>query len=262
MPDFLTVCEEAARAGGAELQNWVGKFQVREKGPRDLVTQADVASQQVIRGIVMGRFPDHGFVGEENGEQQTPDTPYRWIVDPLDGTSNYAHGVPHYCVSVALEGERRLLAGAVYDPVLDECFAAAAGQGARLNGRPIQVSRVTSLAAALVATSFPARVTADLPVVAELVAVLPACQAFRRGGSAALNLAYIAAGRFEAYWAADLHPWDAAAGVLLVLEAGGVVTDLDGGPFDVWNPKLLAAAGPDLHQQLFAVLTTTRPDRA
>lgn len=254
MSDFITTCEQAAKAGAAVLQSMIGKFQVRKKGRADLVTEADLASQVAIRDVLLGQFPDHDFVGEEDPGTDRDPTRYRWIVDPLDGTTNYVHGVPHYAVSVALERGGELLAGCVYDPVLDESFTAAAGQGAKLNGQPIRTSDVRQLGEALVAASFPHAVTPDLPAIREFVAVLPLCQALRRGGSAALNLAYLAAGRFDAYWANDLHAWDAAAGALLVHEAGGVLTAPDGGPFDVWQPLLLAAATPELQQELAEVL--------
>jgi len=254
MSEFLTTCEKAAKAGGAVLQSMIGRFQVREKGRSDLVTEADLASQEAIRRVLLDQFPDHDFVGEEDPGTDRDPTRYRWIVDPLDGTTNYVHGVPHYSVSVALERGGELLAGCVYDPVLEESFTAAAGEGAQLNGRPIRTSGVQQLGDALVAASFPHAVTPDLPVIHEFVAVLPLCQALRRGGSAALNLAYLAAGRFDAFWAADLYAWDAAAGVLLVREAGGVLTAPDGGPFDLWKPKLLGASTTELQQELADVL--------
>ena len=129
MPDFTTVCEEAARAAGAILLDWRGRFKAREKGRADLVTEADLAAQEAIQKLVLGAFPDHGFVGEEDGEPVNPDAPFQWIVDPLDGTTNYVHGVPHYATSIALTREGELLSGVVFDPVADECFTAAAGEG-------------------------------------------------------------------------------------------------------------------------------------
>lgn len=259
MPDFITTCEAAAKAGAAVLQNMIGQFEVREKGRADLVTEADLASQEAIRDVLLGQFPEHDFIGEEGASTERHDsTRYRWIVDPLDGTTNYVHGVPHYAVSIALERGGELLAGCVYDPVLEESFTAVQGEGAKLNGQPIRVSDVQQLREALVAASFPHTVTPDLPVIREFVAVLPLCQALRRGGSAALNLAYLAAGRFDAYWATDLYAWDAAAGALLVREAGGVLTARDGGPFDLWEPNLLAAASQPLQHELDTVLERAR----
>jgi myo-inositol-1(or 4)-monophosphatase len=164
------------------------------------------------------------------------------------------HGVPQFAVSVALERSGELLAGAVYDPVGDECFTAAVGEGAWLNGRRLRVSRVAAVADALVAISFPAKVNRDAPEVAAFLEMLEHVQAFRRMGSAALNLSYLAAGRFDAYWATENKVWDVAAGFLLVREAGGVITDLAGGPVDLYRPRLLAAATPDLHRELLPLL--------
>jgi myo-inositol-1(or 4)-monophosphatase len=251
MPDFLAVCEQAARAGGQKLLDWQGRFSVREKGVADLVTDADLASQEAVREVIWRTFPNHAFIGEEGGSRaELPKASYRWIVDPLDGTTNFVHGVPHFAVSVALEHEAGLLAGTVYDPVLNECYTAAKGEGAKLNGKPLKVSMVKQLRDALVASSFPAQVAANSPLLTAFAELIQVCQALRRGGSAALNLAYIAAGRFDAYWAADLQPWDAAAGALLVQEAGGVLAALDGEEFRVWEPRLIATATPELFGEL------------
>jgi myo-inositol-1(or 4)-monophosphatase len=255
MLDYLTTCEQAARAGGAVLLDWMGRFAVREKGPSDLVTEADVASQQVIRDHLLAAFPEHGFLGEEE-PAATQRRPFRWIVDPLDGTTNYAHGLPQFCVSVALEHEGRTLVGVIYDPVSQECFRGAAGDGAYLNGRRIAVSGVTQLSASLAAVSFPARVPRGSPLIADFIEVLHHAQAMRRMGSSALNLAYLAAGRLDAYWATDTKVWDVAAGWLLVQEAGGVVTGLSGQTCSLDRPSFVAAATPQLHQQLLALLKT------
>jgi myo-inositol-1(or 4)-monophosphatase len=272
---FLRVCEEAVRAGGRVVQDWAGRFDVRKKGPADLVTQADLASQQVVREIVLGAFPDHSFLGEEaepscgagvspaplclpgvspahaagTAAPQAASSEYRWIVDPLDGTTNYVHGVPHYCVSLGLERQGRLLVGAVYDPLLDECFTAAAGCGARLNGRPIRASAVSTLSEALAAVGFPPNVQPDAPDLRLFLEMLPRCQAIRRTGSSALNLCYLAAGRFDLYWSYSTRIWDVAAGVLILREAGGCVTSPDGGEFVLDQAQFLAAATPELHTQ-------------
>lgn len=258
MPELIDVCEKAARAGGAVLQDWVGRFSARLKGPRDFVSEADLASQETIAQIIAEYFPDHLFVGEEETAEKTRSarTPgkYHWIADPLDGTANYVRGVPHYAVSIGVERDGVLLAGVIFDPVLEECFTATAGGGAFLNGKSIQTSGINNIEQALLAASFPPRVSPELPAVKEFVAFIQLCQGVRRGGSAALNLAYIAAGRFDGYWAADLHPWDAAAGVLLVQEAHGAVSSLTGGPFDPWNPKLIAASSPKLQEAMRSVI--------
>jgi myo-inositol-1(or 4)-monophosphatase len=232
----------------------VGRFTVREKGPADLVTQADMASQEAIRQIIRDHFPDHAFVSEEDDTHIAEGYQSRWIVDPLDGTTNYVHQVPHYAVSVAYEHRGEVVAGAVFDPVRDECFTAAKGAGARLNGRPIRASRVVDLSQALVAASFSAKVEADSPEIDQFIRVLLACQGVRRTGSAALNLCYVAAGRFDAFWAMSTKAWDVAAGMLLVLEAGGIVTSLSGRPLDLAQPHPVASATAALHGPFRALL--------
>ena len=250
MPDFLSTCEAAARAGGVVLRHWSDKFRVREKGPADLVTEADLASQQVIRQHLLAAYPEHGFLGEEAGDSVAGTSGYRWIVDPLDGTTNYVHQLPQYCVSVALEKDGQVLCGTVFDPVSNECYTAALHQGAYLNGVRLRVSNTTALESALVAASFPPRVGRGSKSIGEFIEVLLVAQSVRRMGSSALNLCYVAAGRLDAYWANDTKIWDVAAGVLLVYEAGGVVTARDGGPLNLEQPKFIAAANSDLRQAL------------
>ena len=252
--DFETVCEQAARAGGKALRDWAGRFAVREKGPADLVTEADLAAQDAIRDVLLGAFPRHGFLAEENLSLASRDDGYRWIVDPLDGTTNYVHGLPQYAVSIALEQHGRLLAGVVYNPVTDECFSAAEGRGARLNGEPLRVSQVAELSQALVAASFPAKVRREDPEIEDFLAVMLECQALRRLGSSALNLCYLAAGRFDAYWSRSTKAWDIAAGVLIVREAGGVVTGFGRLELDLADPRFIAAGTAALHAQLSGML--------
>ena len=254
MEDYLTACEQAARAGGEVLLSWIGQFAVREKGPSDLVTEADLASQEAIRGILLVHYPKHAFVGEELDRSADLTAEYCWVVDPLDGTTNYVHQLPHYAVSVALLHHGQPIVGAIFDPVHDECFTCARGQGAFLNRRPIRTSTVADLSGALVTASFAARVERGSAEIDQFVAAALACQAMRRTGSAALNLCYLAAGRVDAFWALSTKAWDVAAGVLLVEEAGGVVTGLDGGPFDLRTPHPLAAATPTLHRQFHELL--------
>jgi myo-inositol-1(or 4)-monophosphatase len=255
MSEFLQACQEAARAGGAVLMQWRGKFKAREKGPSDLVTEADSASQERIRELLLSRFPDHGFLGEEDGTDIAPrDGRHRWIVDPLDGTVNYVHGVPNFAVSVALECDGQIIAGAVYDPSLDECFTAEAGGGAYLNGEPIRTSGATQLTEALVVASFPAGIRSGHPEIERFIRALVATQSLRRTGSAALNLSYLAAGRFDGYWATTTKIWDIAAGVLIVTEAGGALTSPEGGEVDLAKPRFVAAATPQLQQALRACL--------
>jgi len=257
MPDELEVCEAAARAGGRVLGEWVGRFAVSTKGPRDLVTEADLAAQAEIRRIVLGAFPGHGFIGEEGGHVGGGPDALRWFVDPLDGTTNYVHGVPAYCVSVALARGDEILVGTVYDPVRDECFSARAGDGARLNGRAIHVSATASVPDALVAVGFPPHVGPDAPSVVDFLAVLPEVQAIRRTGSTAINLAYVACGRFDAFWIRAIAPWDVAAGLLLVAEAGGTLIPLPRGRgprVSLDQPAFMAAATRPLAEALLALL--------
>lgn len=250
--DYLRVCEEAVRLGGRVVQDWVGRFEVRKKGPADLVTQADLAAQEAVRQAVLGAFPEHCLLGEEKtpGEATADRAEFRWIVDPLDGTTNFVHGVPHYGVSLALERNGELLVGAVYDPSLDECFTAAAGRGAWLNGRPIRASEVSAMSEALAAVGFPPNVGRESPDLRLFLEILSRCQAIRRTGSSALNLCYLAAGRFDVYWSYSTNIWDVAAGVLIVREAGGWITSPSGGEFSLEEAHFLAAANRGLHAQL------------
>ena len=252
--DYQRVCEQAARAAGGVLLDWAGRFAVREKGPADLVTEADVAAQDAIRDMLLGAFPNHGFLAEENLSLPSRDDGYRWIVDPLDGTTNYVHGLPQYAVSIALEQHGRLKTGVVYNPVTNECFSAAAGQGATLNGRKLRVSQVAEVSQALVAASFPPKVRREDPEIEDFLAVMLECQALRRMGSSALNLCYLAAGRFDAYWSRSTKAWDIAAGVLIVREAGGVVSGFGGRDLDLADPRFIAAGTPALHAQIYGML--------
>ncbi|HQU45320.1 MAG TPA: inositol monophosphatase family protein [Pirellulales bacterium] len=248
--DFSKVCDEAARVGGDVLLSWAGRFGVREKGPSDLVTEADLASQQAIREVLLGAFPDHGFLAEENEQIASRCDDYRWIVDPLDGTMNYVHAVPNFAVSIALEQRGEVVVGTVYDPVSGECFSAARGRGAWLNGKRLRASGATDLAQALVAVSFSAKVRRD----DREIDVMLRAQGTRRMGSSAINLCYVAAGRFDGYWSTSTKIWDIAAGALLVAEAGGVITAFDGGPLAIDRPQFIAASTPELHRELLNLL--------
>ncbi len=252
MNDYLRVCEEAVREGGRQIQQWVGRFDVQMKGPADMVTQADLASQEAVRKIVLGAFPEHSLLGEEShpGAEADARAEYRWIVDPLDGTTNFVHGVPHYCVSLALERNGELLVGAVYDPTRDECFTAALGGGAHVNGRPIHASRVTEMTDALAVVGFPYSVHRESPDVLLFLEMMGRCHGIRRTGSSALNLCYMAAGHYDVYWSYSTHSWDVAAGVLILREAGGAITSTSGEAFSVDDPHFLAASTPELHAQL------------
>ena len=234
--------------------DWRGRFQTREKSPTDLVTDADVASQEAIRLEIARHFPSHAFVGEEEPAGLPAEDEYVWIVDPLDGTTNYVHGYPAYAVSVALARGRELLAGVIYDPIQDCCFSAELGQGAWCDGVRMEVTRARAVSESLVAVSLPPRVERDSLDLVDFAEASQACRAVRRSGSAALNLAYVARGWLDAFWATQILPWDVAAGVLMIQEAGGCVTGRDGGKFDLWNPHFLAAATPQLHEGLLRLL--------
>jgi myo-inositol-1(or 4)-monophosphatase len=259
MHQYVTTCEEAARLGGAILLDYRDRMNAREKGPGDLVTEADLASQRAIRRFLLERFPEHGFVGEEDGysaatkASRDPQQPV-WLVDPLDGTTNYVHGLPNYCTSVGLRIGESLAAGAVFDPNLGECFTAGQGEWARLNGEPIRASAVNKIEDALIALSLPVRPELDSPAVRDLLKVLPLSQAFRRMGSSALNLCYVAAGRLDAYWARDTKIWDIAAGALIAQEAGAVVTGVEGGLIDLNRATILTASTRKLHEGILALL--------
>jgi myo-inositol-1(or 4)-monophosphatase len=238
---------EAARRAAAVIEEWRPRISVREKGRFDLVTEADVASQRAIRAFLQGRFPDHGFLGEEEGSghgRPGPDAAPTWIVDPIDGTTNYVHGFPMYCVSIGLQAAGELVVGVVLDPSRSELFEAAKGQGAWLNGRRLVPSKVDRLEDALLATGFPADLRGQERMLDWWRHFSLRAQSLRRTGSTALNLAYVAAGRFDGYWAFDNHVWDVAGAVVLVREAGGVITNVDGTPFDPFTPDAAASNGP------------------
>jgi myo-inositol-1(or 4)-monophosphatase len=247
LSDYLDAACAAARRGAAVLEHWRAKFSVREKGHADLVTEADLGSQRIVREYLAGRFPTHGFVGEEEGASKArpePGAPPTWIVDPLDGTTNYVHDIPAYCVSVGLQVDGELVVGAIFDPRQNELFAAANGQGATLNGRPLHTSKAGRLADAVLSTGFPPDLRGQERTLDWWRHYSFITRSLRRTGSTALNLAYVAAGRFDGYWGFDNHAWDVAAGVVLIREAGGVVTRADGSPFDAFLPDGLASNGP------------------
>lgn len=259
--EFLKVAVEAARLGAAELERWRKQFKVKEKAKADLVTDGDVASQKAVREYLMAKLPQHAFLGEEDCvgkkiEDTRPpvNTPPVWVVDPLDGTINYVHDVPAYCVSVGLWMNGEAVVGVILDPRQNELFTAAKGHGAFLNGEPIRVSDTASLETALVSTGFPANKDAqrrNLKVWAELS---PVTRSLRRTGSTALNMAYVACGRFDGYWAYDNWPWDVAAGACLIAEAGGTLSTADGQPFDPFRMDVISTNGK-IQRELFDALT-------
>ena len=241
-----------AREGGAKLREFFAQgVETEYKGDVDLVTVADRTVEKLIKTRLGETFPEHGIYGEE-GTRERMEGEFRWYVDPLDGTTNFAHGFPQFCVSMGLEqrppgtaadADGTLVAGVIYDPMRDELYTAERGQGARLNGKPLKVSRVPELAEALLSTGFPSRKRHASPNVHFYQEFTLRSHGVRRAGSAALDLAYVAAGRLDAFWEFNLNPWDTAAGILLVEEAGGKVTDFAGNPFKLDSREVLASNG-------------------
>jgi myo-inositol-1(or 4)-monophosphatase len=231
--------QELAREAGALLISCFGKVSIEYKGEADLVTEADRASEKLIVERIRKQWPDHDLVGEEGSRRETG-SDFRWYVDPLDGTTNFAHGYPVFCVSLALEYKAHRIAGVVYDPTRDEMFVAEKGAGARVNNRPIHVSRTARLAEGLIATGFPSHKRHQNPNIHFYHQITLRSHGVRRAGSAALDLCYVACGRFDAFWEFKLNPWDTAAGVLVVEEAGGRVTDFSNAPFNIDSREVLA----------------------
>jgi len=252
MSSFLETARETALEAGALLLNYFDRrVEYELKGEFDLVSQADHASESLIVERLRSRYPAHTVVAEE-GRGAAGDSPYCWYVDPLDGTTNFVHGFPVFCVSLALARENELLCGIIYDPLHRELFEAERGAGARLNGRRIQVSRVARLNDSLAATGFPSRKRHLNVNVHFYYQVAMVSHGVRRAGSAALDLAYVACGRLDAFWEFGLNPWDMAAGILLVEEAGGRVSDMRGAPHSLVSPHLLADNGL-LHEQMLEI---------
>jgi myo-inositol-1(or 4)-monophosphatase len=238
------VAERAAREAGALLMNLCGKVAAREKQPGDLVTEADSASQRRIGEILAGAFPDSTLLAEEDGAEPDPANPWRWVVDPLDGTINFAHGFPFWAVSIALQHAGELVVGVVHNPLSGDTYSASTGRGTTLNGKPVRVSGADRLGASLIVTSLPTDISADADLqMAYFRKFSIGTHSVRRTGSSALNLAIVAAGGFEVCYATAMNSWDAAAGVVLVREAGGVVTDLSGGKYSVDRQEILATNG-------------------
>ncbi|MFC7333321.1 inositol monophosphatase family protein [Rhodocista pekingensis] len=254
----------AEKAGRALLRDFgeVEQLQVSRKGPADFVSAADRKAERMVRDELARARPDFGFLMEESGTVEGRDKSSRWIIDPLDGTTNFLHGLPHWAISIALEREGEIVAGVVYEPTHDEMFWAEKGQGAFLNHQRLRVSARRNLPDALVATGIPFKGHGDFQgFMAQLAAVMPEVSGIRRLGSAALDLAYTAAGRFDAYWETDLNPWDVAAGVLLVSEAGGFVTEIGGGRNPAAGQSVLAA-NPHLHLPLGTLLRNAMKPKA
>lgn len=255
MNPTLNIAIRAARAAGKLLLRFVDRTEtltVESKGHRDFVSDIDRATEAVIIKELNARFPSHAILAEESGQQGNSE--YQWIIDPLDGTTNYLHGFPQFSVSLALQHKGELQCGVVYDPLREEMFSAARGQGAQLNDRKIRVAQRSSLDAALIGTGFPFRDTRHLDTyLAMFKDVVLATAGVRRPGSAALDLAYVAAGRTDGFWELGLSQWDCAAGAILITEAGGTVTDLAGGKTFLETGNLVAG-NLAIHRALMGLL--------
>ena len=251
---YLETAIDLARAAGDILNHYAGRDKlVQFKGHANLVTVADKESEELVIGGILSRYPSHSILAEESGATQ-PGAAVQWIIDPLDGTTNYAHGYPFYCVSIGVEENGEVVCGVVYDPVRDEMFSAARGAGAFCNGERLQVSEVEPLSHALLITGFPYSFRERVDTVMhQFRQFMIESQAVRRGGAAALDLCYVAAGRLDGFWEVFLQPWDTAAGRVILEEAGGRVTDFKGGPFSVYMKEILASNGK-IHDEMIRVL--------
>ncbi|QTA80354.1 Inositol-1-monophosphatase [Desulfonema limicola] len=244
----------AALKGGRVLYDYLGNIcHINKKGPLDLVTEADTGSEKEILKIICSHFPDHSILAEESGANQVK-SDYQWIIDPLDGTTNFAHQVPFFSVSIAFAIKGNIAAGIVFNPVTRELFTAVQGQGAELNGRAIKVSASQNLSESLLVTGFPYNFKEifDL-VISRFSRCLKASQGVRRLGSASLDLCYVACGRFDGFWEQNLKPWDTGAGFLIAKEAGAVITDFSGNPFSINMNEILASNG-NIHKEMISLL--------
>lgn len=250
--------QTARDAGGLLLEKFGRITSVTKKGDINLVTEADLASEALIIERIKSYHPRHSILAEESGEAVVVggDSNWKWIIDPLDGTTNYAHGYPCFCVTLALEHDGEIVVGVTFDPTRDELFAAEKGNGASLNGKPIRVSAEAKLSESLIVTGFPYNFKEVPHFERSLKEFLLRARGVRRDGSAAIDMAYVACGRFDGFWEEGLNPWDVAAGKLLIEEAGGSVTYYDGSPFNVYSPPICASNG-GIHEQMLSVL---RPD--
>ena len=253
---LATAVEAVMRAGEVQMAHFGREFRVDKKGVIDLVTEIDIEIERGFRAMIAERFPDHAVLGEEFGAGDSTGRvpPHCWVFDPIDGTTNYAHGLPIFCSSLAFEVDGQPVVAAIYDPTRRELFTAERGQGAWLNGAPLRVSSAASLIDSLLVTGFHYDVQKDPGEVIELFAAfISRSRAVRRLGSAALDLCYVAAGRFDGFWERKLQPWDVAAGALIVAEAGGQVTAMSGGMYGSREGSILASNGL-IHAQLLETI--------
>lgn len=259
---YLEVAVEAAHlAGSYQRHRFTSLLEIDIKGDKNLVTEVDRESERLIVSHLLSFYPNQNIVAEESQYPQG-DSLHRWIIDPLDGTTNYAHGFPWFCVSIALEAAGEIIAGVIYNPMHNELFTATKGGGAFLNGRKLQVSSRSPLQNSLLGTGFPYDCASD-PVnnFSNFICFQKMARGIRRAGAAALDLAYVAAGRLDGFWELKLKPWDVAAGFLIVQEAGGIVSTFDGSRYDVYNNQIVASNGL-IHNEMTALLTSTHQDGA
>ncbi|MDF0652221.1 MAG: inositol monophosphatase family protein [Nitrospira sp.] len=257
---LLEAAVAASREAGALLLEYADAgFRIEYKNPVNLVTDADHAAEQCVIDRIKARFPAHRFLAEEQGRLEEAQSPYLWIIDPLDGTTNFAHGYPAYCVSIGLEYEGRCVLGAIFDPSRNELFTAIEHRGAWLNGRPIHVSSTMTLDRSLLVTGFAYDIR-ETPRnnLNHFSSFALKAQGLRRTGSAALDLCYVAAGRFDGFWEVRLHPWDMAAGSVIVREAGGRLSNFSGNDLSIYGQELVATNG-QIHEAMLAVLNQENP---
>ena len=257
VPSYKQAAIDAAYHAGAILRQGFGtQFSVSRKGsPHDLVTEYDGRAEEAIISHLSRLYPSHGFLAEESGVSTHPDAPVKWVIDPLDGTMNYAHHIPLFCVSIAAVVEEKAVVGVIYNPLLEELFVAERGKGATLNGQRISVSKVDSIENGVLATGFPyGHSTLREKCISQFMNFLEVGNPIRIIGSAALTLAYVACGRFDIYWGSNLKPWDVAAGTLLIEEAGGKITHFDGSPLDMFLVSNTLATNSHLHNEALRLL--------
>ncbi|MBD2859946.1 inositol monophosphatase [Spongiibacter sp. KMU-158] len=261
MQPMLNIALRAARRAGeivARASEQIDRVKIQTKGENNFVTEIDLKAEQEIIAHLQKAYPDHAFICEESGETGNPDSDYKWIIDPIDGTTNFIHGIPHYCVSIACVYQGQLEHAVVLDPIRREEFTASRGRGAQVNGRRVRVTMVNSLEGALIGTGIPFKARSEQHIPAymkSLEAVASSTAGIRRAGSAALDLAYVAAGRLDGFWEIGLNKWDIAAGILLVREAGGLLSDFQGGG-SYYETGNIVAANPKC---LKSLLQATKP---
>ena len=261
MHPMLNIAVKAARRAGSIINRAAlegGALEVKAKNKNDFVTQVDKAAEQAIIGVIRTAYPEHRILAEESGDTPGARPEYLWVIDPLDGTTNYIHGFPQYCVSIALEHKGVLAQAVVYDPGKNELFTASRGRGAFLDDRRIRVSKCLQLKDALVGTGFPFKELSRLDLyLRQLRTLMTSCAGVRRAGAAALDLAYVAAGMLDGFWECKLNPWDVAAGKLLVEEAGGTVSNHQGVPYALADHRILASNGC-IHREMLDILAVVR----